>query len=387
MTSFSCCVLALVVGIVVAACVEAGDAPAPADRPLIGAIRWDAWHTPWSKVRPGHADGPVRAMEISLAPKQYHYRLPFFAKVVSDKEVKIDGYTQATVDQEIAYAKAGGIDYWAFLLYAPDSSMSQGLSLYLSSSRKQDVRFCAIAGPEIFGDAQVFRERMQRLLKLMAEPSYLKVAGNRPLLYVFRVTDEWLGKWGGRENARRLFDDFRAAVKAAGHGDPYLVAMNDNAPDGKKMADAIGAEAITAYAIFGHGGNNGTPYAQLADAARTFWKACAATGAQVVPLATAGWDRRPRIEHPVPWEKWQQPGAGMEKYYQVPAPQELAAHLEDAMRFCLRNKERCPAQAIIVYAWNEHDEGGWLCPTLNPDGSPNTERLDAIAAMLKAFKP
>jgi hypothetical protein len=39
---------------------------------------------------------------------------------------------------------------------------------------------------------------------------------------------------------------------------------------------------------------------------------------------------------------------------------------------------------VLVYAWNEHDEGGWLCPTLNPDGTANTERLLALATVLKS---
>ena len=37
-----------------------------------------------------------------------------------------------------------------------------------------------------------------------------------------------------------------------------------------------------------------------------------------------------------------------------------------------------PANAIIIYAWNENDEGGWLIPTL----SEGTARLDAIARVL-----
>jgi len=32
-----------------------------------------------------------------------------------------------------------------------------------------------------------------------------------------------------------------------------------------------------------------------------------------------------------------------------------------------------------MYAWNEFDEGGWICPTLGN----NTSRLDAIRKILK----
>ena len=45
---------------------------------------------------------------------------------------------------------------------------------------------------------------------------------------------------------------------------------------------------------------------------------------------------------------------------------------------------------VLSYGWNEHEEGGWLCPTImvDADGNPiynedgtikaNTERLDAL---------
>lgn len=228
------------------------------ERPLIGAIRWDAWHTPWSRVQPGADEGPVRAMELSLGPGRYHRRLPFFAQVVSDSQARIDGYTQKIVDQEIAFAQADGLDYWAFLLYEADSPMSQGLSLYLSSARKQDVRFRAIAGASIFGTAEEFAERSQRLLKLMAEPGYVRVAGARPLLYVFGADDRWVQAWGGWENVR-LFDRLREMARETGHGTPYTVAMNNSADDGRSVAEAIGADAITTYAIAGDGGREGTP--------------------------------------------------------------------------------------------------------------------------------
>jgi hypothetical protein len=34
---------------------------------------------------------------------------------------------------------------------------------------------------------------------------------------------------------------------------------------------------------------------------------------------------------------------------------------------------------VIIYAWNEFDEGGWICPTI----SEGTSRLDAISKVLK----
>ena len=355
-----------------------------ATRPIIGAIRWDAWHTPWSKVKPDAGDGPVAAMMASLSPQQYHYRAPFFARVTGENELRIDGYTPAIMDQEIAFAKAGKLDYWAFLLYDESSPMSQGLSLYLSNAHRRDVGFCAIAQGNTFGfgNAQSFEKGVARVVKLMAEPGYVRVLQGRPLLYLFDVTDKQLNAWGGAESAKKRFDGLRDAAKAAHVGDPYIVILDFKREHGKQIMEAVGAQAISSYVT--QGGGKAASYADLARSAHGFWDRCAATGAPVVPIAVAGWDRRPRIEHPVPWESWQKPGVGMDAYYQMPSPQELAAHIRDAMEWTLQKGAQSPARAVLIYAWNEHDEGGFLCPTLNPDGSANTQRLDAIAAMKSA---
>jgi hypothetical protein len=348
-------------------------------RMLVGAIRWDAWHTPAAGVEHGGDGGPVMAMERSLNPRQYRHRAPFFARVDTNDVLKIGGYTQKIVDQEIAFAKAGGIDYWAFLLYDENNSMSQGLSLYRQSAKRKDVNFCAIASAGTFGPPSKWQAGIERIVGLMKEPGYQTVCGGRPLLYLFRLEDKWIQAWGGPDASRRLFDNLRGSVKASGCGNPYIVLMHYNAATAKRASDVIGADALSDYAQSVNAA--GAPYAELAATARAYWEKCAATGAEVVPLAMAGWDRRPRVEHPVPWETWQKPGAGMEKFVVAPTPKELAAHIGDAMAWAGARPKQCPARTVLIYAWNEHDEGGWLCPTLGPDGRPEKSRLDAIAAM------
>ncbi|HUT35416.1 MAG TPA: hypothetical protein VNE39_18150 [Planctomycetota bacterium] len=342
-------------------------------RPLVGAIRWDAWH--------GDQGVPGQAVERALGPKRWHARIPFFGKAVSDTQVEIRGYSQEIVDQEIAYARQAGLDYWAFVTYEPDTSMSLALKTYLASSHKGDIRFCLLTECGKWGTPETHRAKVERFLKLMAGPTYQRVLGDRPLLYVGFVRDEWLNAWGGAAGARKLFDEFRAAARKAGLGNPYIVLMEFSPQRGKKLADALGLDALSAYATQAAG--NGTPYASLAKHAERFWEQCKATGKPVVPIAMAGWDRRPRVEHPVPWEKYQKPNVGIEKCYEAPAPAELAAHVERAVRWTRENAAACPAQAVIIYAWNEHDEGGWLCPTL----SEGTARIEALGKLLAPRGP
>lgn len=53
-------------------------------RPIIGAIRWDAW-----------TGGEITAqVERTLGPQKYQSRLPWFAEVKGDSQAHIDGSAQ-----------------------------------------------------------------------------------------------------------------------------------------------------------------------------------------------------------------------------------------------------------------------------------------------------
>jgi hypothetical protein len=95
---------------------------------------------------------------------------------------------------------------------------------------------------------------------------------------------------------------------------------------------------------------------------------------------TTGWDRRPRVQHPVSWEKPDPPGA-IDMFYATPSPAELAAHLQAALDWCGRHQTTADPSGVLIYAWNEIDEGGWLLPSLWPE--PGNKRLDAVGRLLR----
>ncbi len=100
-------------------------------------------------------------------------------------------------------------------------------------------------------------------------------------------------------------------------------------------------------------------------------------------MVTTGWDKWPRKENPVSWEKGQSYHR-QEVFPSRATPDEIAEHLQQALAFVRNHARICPANAVIVYAWNEYDEGGWLAPTRGQDGEPDTSRLDAIRRVLKS---
>lgn len=95
----------------------------------------------------------------------------------------------------------------------------------------------------------------------------------------------------------------RASVLAKTGNEPYLVLMDFNPTRGKEIADLAGFDAISTYTT--HGNTKGASYRKLTASTAAFWKSSKNTGAKVVPTAMAGWDRRPRVLHSMPWEKEQ----------------------------------------------------------------------------------
>jgi hypothetical protein len=76
------------------------------NRPTVGVILWDAWNT-----INGQYDVISNRSCMWFNPECYHYRLPFFAKVISDNNVTMNEDTEEVMDQEILFAKFAGFDY------------------------------------------------------------------------------------------------------------------------------------------------------------------------------------------------------------------------------------------------------------------------------------
>jgi hypothetical protein len=345
-----------------------GQAASPRQRPIVGAIRWDAWigDTPGS--------GVGREVERSLGPKRWHTRLPFFAEERSDTEVRIRANRQEVMDQEIAYAHGAGLDYWAFVMYAPDDPLTKGgLDLYLHSSHRRDMKYALMVQPYTFAEADI-----ARLVHAFAEDEYQKVAGGRPLVFLLgpRTVDD--PQW---PDAKARVANLRAEAARAGLKNPYIVHMW-GWNDARRVIDWLGLDAMGAYSL--NFEDRGAPYAALATKTEGKWEEWRATRRKVFPLVMSGWDRRPRVENPVSWEPPNPPDA-IEYYYDAPTPPELAAHLRASLDWCARHSDAADAWGVVIYAWNEIDEGGWLVPSLWPGQGPS--RLYAIGRVLREWSP
>ena len=66
----------------------------------------------------------------------------------------------------------------------------------------------------------------------------------------------------------------------------------------------------------------------------------------------------------------------------------MAARVKAAFDFVAAHPKDCEAQTVIMYSWNEHSEGGGLCPTMGrpPRYEPVTTWLDEVAGALETWK-
>jgi hypothetical protein len=207
--------------------------------------------------------------------------------------VEARGDSQEVIDKEIDWAQEAGLNYWAFVAYDDKNPLSRALHFYLSSKQRKNLNFSLILQAGWLGK-ETSQAWGRRVATLMGEAAYQKVAGGRPLLYLGFIDPERMAE------VRQAVDFMMAQVKEKGLKRPYLVILDFEAGQGANLARELGADAISSYAVGGDG--TGAPYAELTQGAEKFWNDCAATGVTVVPIVTSGWDRRPRVEHPVPWE-------------------------------------------------------------------------------------
>jgi len=352
----------------------AGNAIPCSQRPIVGAVRWDAW-------------SGENEWEANLAPKQWRHRSPFYSKEISDEKVEVRADTKEVMNQEITYASSAGLAYWAYC-FGLQGDLSKGeetcwghygVRLHLASKRKADMNLCFILMSQgYWGPKEEYSRAVDIFVKFFQDSAYQKVLAGRPLLYIFYV-ESMPEYFGSDEAVKDALNLIRSRSVDAGLKPPYIVAMVWDAQTGADCVSKLGFDAISAYAWVGpHQETKEYPYRALADANQAYWEACKATGKKAIPIVSAGWDNRPRWRDPKAYEETYKVSPSG-PWFVEPTPQQLADNLRAAIEWNKANPDCAEANAVVIYAWNESDEGGWLVPTKGE----GTARLDAIKQVLK----
>ena len=108
----------------------------------------------------------------------------------------------------------------------------------------------------------------------------------------------------------------------------------------------------------------------------------ASNGLPVIPHFSMGWNPTPRIKHTVPWVTYP------DGIYAPPATvEELFAAANRLKSWAIEHRDLCPTGHVLTFAWNEFEEGAWICPTLGSAADkPDTRYCDAFAKISAAWR-
>lgn len=394
----------------------AGDEAERRGRPLLGVQRWDMYS----------GKGATQQQEIGYLPgkqgflrdPEWHDRAPFFCRLTKDvKSVKhpsnagplwcnypfSHAYLQKAMDQEIRFAYNAGIDFFVYhgpaqKLFKNSWELKNNLDAQMASripeAKKMKFVWALYGHSAINYDRSKVKLMMDETITCIELPNWQTVKDGRPLIPVLWPDNfkKQLGAAKGEERmtAKQFTDYVRARVKNAGLKDPYIVGMTVPARSYQKASawKTDGYDAFMDYAG-GYGGNTakrdqGPTYAQATEALKKTWSSQFRNKALpcIIPCTSMQYPWPRALDHKTgkPKDKWH--------HYQWPKDGDIAARVNAALDFVAANPKDCEAQTVIMYSWNEHSEGGGLCPTMGrpPKYEPVTKWLDEVAKALEQWK-
>jgi|GEM_PF-489193 len=312
----------------------------------------------------------------SLSPQRYRRCTPYYATVTDADRIEYTRRTQREFDRELRYAIRAGIDYFSYVFYPEQGSrthvpsgpadcshkvyeLNYARRMHQNSPLRRRIGMAAIMGAHPFAEADYLE-----LAELLKQPYYEKVGG-RPLVYLFHQISE--------EKLRGL----QQAVERVGGEPPLFMAMFSRVPEGAplELVDGLSAYCCARDSI--------TRHEELVTAAIADNAARAEMHKKTVPLFPMGWDPSPRIDHHAPWIDYPE-----KPYAAAATPEEL---LQGGRRFAAAIASNETVRQtffghILLFAWNEFEEGAWICPTYNEDLSVDTRRVQTVAKMVRHWK-
>jgi hypothetical protein len=220
------------------------------------------------------------------------------------------------------------------------------------------------------GDQSSWNGFTDRLVELFSDDRYQKVAGKRPLLFMYDV-GSFNAIFHYYDKSSSALELLRNKVTRSGLGNPYIVGQNVS---GELVH--LGFDGFGAYTANGIGPGK-RPYDDLIDANTEYWDWIKSENRVVVPTLNSGWDGRPRISDPTFGTLYQHG-----PWYDQPSAEQLSDLTEIGVEWVRTNASCAGEQVLLFYAWNELDEGGWLVPTL----AEGTARIEALRDVLLPTK-
>jgi len=346
--------------------VISGNIPGYAQAPkkaLVGAYYFDGWSgknrrannpdEPWAKNAPTHLTR--RFVE------EFGEREPVWGWRNDSQEI---------MERQIDLAAENGIDFFLFCWYWRENKgpirpeiienlpHHTSLRLYLKAKNRHKVKFGFLVanheGSEIVG-TENWAAATDYWMQYFNDPQYVTVDG-KPLVVLFNtkgIDEAGLAAIHETAKARGL-----KGISVAGCGN----------------ADKEGFNYRTHYNIIpGYAaGSESHPYSELVEAHKKNW--VGTKERPYIPEITVGWDKRP----------WEGPNGLNQKegyYYPDRTPAQFRSFLQEAIRWMDEHPDQTTKERmILLYAWNELGEGGYLVPT---KGDPEASYLKVVKEVMK----
>ena len=277
----------------------------------------------------------------------------------------------AIMERQIDLAADNGVDFFLFCWYWFDNggpinidairndSKHQSMELYLKAKNKHRVKFSLlianhqgfdIKGVENWGEATDF------WMQYFKDPQYVTVDG-KPLVVLFGsngIDNDGLARM--QEVAKK--GGLKNGLAIAGCG--------GNTRDKTGFTHSTHYNVIPGYSA----GSEEHKFAELVKATKDQW--IGTEQQPYIPLLTAGWDKRP-------WENSDRPNS-RGWYFPDSSPEQFKNFLTDAIQWMDDNPTKTTKERIVlIYAWNELGEGGYLVPTKEDPDAAKLKMIKSVA--------
>ncbi|MGL6225326.1 MAG: glycoside hydrolase family 99-like domain-containing protein [Thermoguttaceae bacterium] len=310
----------------------------------------------------------------------YHIR-ERLVKEFADRE-PIWGWRSDTLEimeSQIDYASQAGLEFFSFCWYYPEDevkevSINNALELFLKASNREKLQFCLLianhagfrVGPK---EWDVVCEKWVRYFK---ESNHQTVDG-KPLL-IFFSSDELLKSFGSPAKVNAALEQLRERAKQSGLPGVSIAGCVWPNNDLTAMKEC-GFDVFTGYNYPGYNisrENRQRTFDELLRGDQKAWNDIAQSGATpYIPVVTVGWDMRA-------WESADQPPGSY--YFEGRSPKNVAQAVQNGMNWVREHSNEVPKERLVLlYAWNENGEGGYLTPTKKE----RTAVLDAVEKIIK----
>lgn len=337
---------------------------------LVGAIRWDNW-------RLDSAAGD------DIADPAYVNRIPYYAWRKPDGSLGFPGDMKNILSADVAYARAGGIDYFIFGYYLETGSwgrnavaakaLNRAYHAYLDLPDRAGVKF-ALSFNWSFPVKDV-PAVSDAIIEAAKRPDQVRTADGAAVVFFFTPNlENWAKGLGGEDGAQWALADIRRRVADKTGARVYFVSLLFGIEHDAPLAERVGFDAVSTYANALGGGGRAVPYATCSAQARNFWRKGGILRLGFLPTVTIGWDYRPLIKRPGKHPdrdsnaSWCMPGSDQQWTDQIRAAQQAAS----------ADPANGRLKSVVFYAWNEFAEGGWIEPTVGE----GTHKLDVIRRAL-----